>query len=180
MFKEVIVVEGLHDQQKLESIYPDIECIITGGSAISPETLSLIQITAKNRGVILFLDPDYPGKQITSKILAIPNLENVKVASIKRGLAYSKNSKKIGIEHVSKANIIESLQNLVTIHMEESSSQIQNEDLIIHGLIGTKFSKEKRTSLCDKLHIPYSNGKTLLKYLKMMRYTKIQLDEVMK
>ena len=41
-YNQVIVVEGSHDEQKLKSIYPEIDCIVTNGSEISTETLNLI------------------------------------------------------------------------------------------------------------------------------------------
>ena len=69
MYNQVVVVEGKHDEQKIKSIFPDVECIVTGGSSISEETLNLIYQTSLKKEVILFLDPDFPGKQITNKIL---------------------------------------------------------------------------------------------------------------
>ncbi|MCK7485875.1 MAG: hypothetical protein MZU97_10240 [Bacillus subtilis] len=55
-------MEGTHDKQKLESIYPGVECIVTNGSEIADTTIALIKNAAAVRGVILFLDPDHPGR----------------------------------------------------------------------------------------------------------------------
>jgi ribonuclease M5 len=69
VIKEIIVVEGLHDQQKLQSIDPSIDCITTNGTALSEATLALIQKAQDTRGVILLLDPDHPGRTITNAIV---------------------------------------------------------------------------------------------------------------
>ena len=62
--KEVVVVEGYHDLAKLKSIYPDIDVVITNGSEISLSTLNELKSLNKQRGLILFLDPDYQGERI--------------------------------------------------------------------------------------------------------------------
>jgi len=66
--KEVIVVEGTSDVQTLSNII-DADFIITHGSAISKDTLDLIKQTNLTRGVILFLDPDFPGEKIRKTIV---------------------------------------------------------------------------------------------------------------
>ena len=175
MFNEVVVVEGVHDMQKLQSIYPDIDCIVTGGSAISEDTLLFIQQTSFSRGVILFLDPDYPGKQITQKILSYPG--NYKIAFINRDKAKSKNKKKIGVEHASEQDIKDSLDQLFSIH-NEPLNPILMSDLMIRKLINFPESKIKRDLVCDKLKLPHCNGKTLLKFMNMLHLTTVQLDEV--
>ena len=53
MYNQVIVVEGKHDEQKIKSIYPNLECIVTNGSEISKETLNLIYQTSLVRDVII-------------------------------------------------------------------------------------------------------------------------------
>ncbi|MDY0138440.1 MAG: toprim domain-containing protein [Candidatus Izemoplasmatales bacterium] len=66
---QIIVVEGFHDESRIKSVYPNVECIVTNGSEISEETLSLIYRASLINDVVLFLDPDTPGKKITNKIL---------------------------------------------------------------------------------------------------------------
>lgn len=180
MFHEIIVVEGRHDEQKLKSIYQDVECIVTGGSAVSDETLELIKQASLSRGVILLLDPDFPGKQITNKILQVCTKGNVKIASLQRSLAYSKNRKKIGVEHATNEDIINCLANVVTLNTKNKVYNIQLSDLIERNLAQTDFSKERRTGLCKKLNIPYLNGKTFLKYLHMMDMSLSRLDDLLK
>lgn len=180
MFKEIIVVEGVHDQQKLESIYPQIDTFITGGSAVSDEAMQFIRQAAIERGVILFLDPDFPGKQITNKILAFCQEGTVKIAVLERAKAFSKNQKKIGIEHASKDDIVQALSQYVTLDLSYQSDLIQMKDLIERGLAQLPDSKNRRAILTQRLHMPYCNAKAFIKYANMMHITLSQLDEVMK
>jgi len=173
-FSQVIVVEGKHDEQKIKSIFPGIECIITGGSEISESTLNLIFQTSLKKEVILFLDPDYPGKQITNKILQTQG--NYKIAYLQKEKAISKNNKKVGIEHASKADIIESLNTHFTI--SKDSNVISRIDLLKRNLINVDASSMKREYLCKSLNIPLSNGKTLLKNLNMLQIDIERIDEI--
>jgi ribonuclease M5 len=180
VFKEIIVVEGSHDQQKLESIYPHVDTIITGGSAISDETLLFIQNAAEERGVILFLDPDFPGKQITNKILAFCKTGDIKLANLERNKAYSKNHKKIGIEHAGREDIEKALSQFVSLNVSKNINLIEMKNLIELKLVQFPESKTRRALVAQKLHIPYCNGKSFLKYVNMMNTSRSQLDEVMK
>ncbi|MFA7076682.1 MAG: toprim domain-containing protein, partial [Candidatus Izemoplasmatales bacterium] len=87
-YNQVIVVEGYHDEQKIKGIFPEIECIITNGSEISQETLNLIYKTSLIKEVVLFLDPDYPGKRITNRIIETNG--NYKFAYINKEKALNK------------------------------------------------------------------------------------------
>ena len=95
-FNEIVVVEGLHDLERLKSIYEDIDVLITNGSEIE-ENLPTIIEASKKRDIILFLDPDYPGERIRKKITEV--IPNAKHAFLKKDLAISKNKKQVGIEH---------------------------------------------------------------------------------
>ena len=59
---EIIVVEGRHDTQQLKK-YFDCETIETGGSSIDDKVIERIRYAASTCGVIIFTDPDTPGKQ---------------------------------------------------------------------------------------------------------------------
>lgn len=177
MLKEIIVVEGLHDEQKIKSIYKDASVIITGGSEISEQTKSLIYQASIERGVILMLDPDYPGRQITQKILEIPGITNIKIAALSRHLAYSKNKKKIGIEHATKEDIVACLEGVVSLS-SETIPLLTIHDLYRLELNGHPSSKARRIHICERLHIPYCNGKTLLKYCHMLQISLKELSEI--
>jgi len=174
MYNQVIVVEGKHDEQKIKSIYPEVECLVTNGSEISKETLSLIYQTSLVRDVILFMDPDHPGKQITQKILDTKG--NYKIAFIDKQLAISKNKKKVGVEHASKEDIKKSLSSCFTI--SKNVKEITFKDLISRDLINKVGSREKRKNLCKSLNIPVSNGKSLLKYINILHINLERVDKI--
>ncbi|MFA5697254.1 MAG: ribonuclease M5 [Candidatus Izemoplasmatales bacterium] len=176
MINEVIIVEGIHDQQKLNSIYPDIECIVTNGSEISEATLNLIEQIHNSRGVILFLDPDFPGKQITNKIL--DRINDVKIAFLIKQKAISKNHRKVGVEHAQEADIREALDHLFVINNRQEI-KITMTDLANIKLVNCQSAFVRRKFVCEALMIPVCNGKTFLRYINMLDISLSRIVEVM-
>lgn len=177
MRSEIVVVEGTHDKQRLESVYPGIECIVTGGSEISEATLSLIQQAAQNRGVILFMDPDHSGRKITNRILE--KIDQCKIAFISVADARSKNRKKVGIEHARAETIKNSLEHLFEIQPKAKAIMTYSE-LCQNGLAGKTGSKVRRYQVCEALHLPQANGKTFLRLIQMLSVSRKAIEEVMK
>jgi len=177
-YKEVIVVEGRHDEQKIKSIIPGQECIITNGIEVSIETLNLIKSTALNQGVILFLDPDFPGKQITNKILDFCDQSEaiIKIASISAPLARNKSHSKVGVEHANRNDLINSLDKVATLSLQSRDIEFDINDMFKYELTGYQNSKEKRIMLCGKLGIPYCNTKTLMRLLNQLYLSKKDLE----
>ncbi|MBN2540817.1 MAG: ribonuclease M5 [Bacilli bacterium] len=172
--EQVIVVEGKHDEQKLQSIFPGITCIVTNGSSVSQETLHLIEETSYHHDVVLFLDPDFPGKQITNKILETNG--HYQIAFLPKAKAISSNGRKVGIEHADKQDIINSLTMIHKIeHLEKPISTIQ---LIRRGLTNATDSKAKRDLVCKELKIPFMNAKALAKTLSMLNISLERIDEI--
>lgn len=173
-FNEVVVVEGLHDLERIKSIYPEIDCLITNGSEIEENLPHIIEVS-KKRDIILFLDPDYPGERIR-KILQskIPNAKN---AFLKKDLAISKNKKKVGIEHAKKEDIIEALDRCLSV--VESTNNITIKDLYKLGLIGETNSQKLRDKICLDLNLGHANAKTFLNRLNMFGITIEQLENVL-
>ena len=68
--KNIIVVEGYHDEAKIKAVYPNLDVVVTNGSEISKETLNLIKKLSEDNEIVIFTDPDYPGetKYTTSSI----------------------------------------------------------------------------------------------------------------
>ena len=161
-FNEVVIVEGLHDLERLKSIYPDIDVLITNGSEIDSFLPQIIEVS-KKRDIILFLDPDYPGERIRKIIQA--NVPNAKNAFLKKSLAISKNRKKVGIEHAKKEDIIEALENHLSIVKRDDLITIN--DLYKIGLIGEKNSAKLRDEICLKFNLGHANAKTFLNRINM-------------
>ncbi len=177
MIKEVIVVEGVHDRQKIESVYPGATCIVTGGSAISEGTIALIKAASLTRGVILFLDPDFPGRQITQKILeAVPHLQ---VAFLAKRDAIAKNGRKVGVEHAEPEIIRSALSKLFVVNTFVNQNPINTTDLWLRGLSGTAEAEILRKRVCERLGLPPCNGKTFLKWIGMLDIPLSRIDEVL-
>lgn len=175
LFKEIVVVEGIHDRQKLQSIFPGIDCLITNGSEISEATMDLIVQANQSRGVILFLDPDFPGKRITNRILE--RVPGVKIAFLNKKDAISKNHRKVGVEHAQEVDIRHALEHLfVTVERPEPS--IRTAELIALGLMNQNFSGQLRKKACETLHLPWCNGKTFMKYVNMLNIPLSKIVEV--
>ncbi len=174
MIKESIVVEGIHDKQKIESIFGDISVITTNGSEISIETINLIKNASERNGVILFLDPDGPGDIIRKKIEQ--HVPNVKHAFLRKEDSISSNSKKIGIEHANSDKIKEALENVYTIALKKENN-ITMSEMSKLGLIGKEKSNILRNYVSSRLNLGITNGKT---FVKRVNQFNISVDEIRK
>lgn len=165
----VIVVEGKNDANKIKTIFPDVDVIITNGSEINKNTLETIAKVSLTDDVVLCLDPDGPGEKIRRKILEYT--DNVHQVFAKKHKAISNNKKKVGIEHMSKEDILEMFENIKINKKQNTISYIDLYNL------GYMESREKRQKLCDRLNISYCNGKQLLKRLNMFGITIEEIKE---
>lgn len=166
--RELIVVEGKHDRQKLEKLF-DCDVICTDGLSMSPEVLETIRTIGKQRGVIILTDPDHPGEVIRKKIAeTVPDRQHV---FVNRKEAIGKRN--VGIEYVSDKDLIRALENRVTF--ENKTESLSWSEFLDLGIMG---NSERRTMLCERLHISVSNNKTLYKRLNMMGMTYSELKEL--
>ena len=160
--KEVIVVEGRHDSDTLKS-YIDCETIETQGTHLGKRTLELIARIQKLRGIIIFTDPDVPGDNIRHAInTAVPGCKNAFIAKDK-----AKTSKKVGIEHANKEDILEALHHVLTYDAFPEIT-ITAEEFLALGLNGQRDSAKKRLYLGNLLFLGKANAKTLWKRLNML------------
>ena len=170
----VIVVEGIHDEMKIKSVYPNANVVITNGREISDQTIDLIKTLSINNEIIIFTDPDAPGEAIRKRITdAVPT---AKQAFLRKKDAISKNKKKVGIEHASKEVIIESLENVYTYN--ELNESITMSDLYNLGLNGFPNSKILRDRISEYLNIGMPNAKTFLKRLNLIQISLEELKEL--
>lgn len=173
--KEVIVVEGKDDTTAIKRAV-EADTIETNGSAISKETLMKIQHAQNKRGVIVFTDPDYPGRRI--RAIIEEHVPNVKHAFLAKEKTIAKNGKGLGIEHAKDEDIRSALANVYTPRTSEDEESIIPLDILVEGkLIGYPNSKERRTRLGELLKIGYTNGKQLQKRLSVFQISRQQLEE---
>ena len=170
MIKEIIVVEGVNDTKRLRSFF-DVETIETHGLGLSKDVIELIRELNEKRGVILLLDPDYPGEKIRNTLNEkIPGLKNAFVMK-----EDARTKKKVGVEHASKEILEEALNNLITY--SEVKQSISEEEFYELGLKGNKDSDKKRQLVAKHFHTGKANGKTLYKRLNMLG---VRYDDIVK
>lgn len=169
--KEVIVVEGKSDTIAIKRA-TGADTIETNGSAVSPETLIKIHHAQQTRGVIVFTDPDYPGRRI--RALIEQQIPDVKHAFLTKARAIAKNGKKIGIEHAKDEDIRNALAAVYTVELD-SIEETPRDLLIDARLIGHPEAKKRRDRLSELLQIGQVNGKGLQKRLSMFRINETTL-----
>lgn len=174
---QVIVVEGLHDLNKIRSIYQDSLVMITNGSAIEKDILQQLKQLSKTHEIILFLDPDHAGERI--RRIISKHIGNVKHAFLTPEESTNKNSTKVGIEHASKEAIIKALSTL-RVEYSNKKSDVDFPFLFSMGLIGQVNSQLKRDILSKALNLGHVNGKTLLYRIQRFQMTRQQIIEVLK
>lgn len=172
--KEIIVVEGKDDTTAIKRAV-NADTIETNGSAISEETLRRIAHAQEKRGVIVFTDPDYPGRRI--RAIIEERVKGVKHAFLAKEKTIAKNGKSLGIEHASDTDIRAALRNVYTPNDQVIVEEITFEDLMFAKLIGHPQSKERRNRIGEILNIGQTNGKQLHKRLQMFQITAEQFGQ---
>jgi ribonuclease M5 len=175
--KEIIIVEGKSDTLAIKRSV-EADTIETNGSEISIDTLNRIKRAHDIRGIIVFTDPDFPGKRIRQIISEF--VPGCKHAYLAKQDAIAKGDKGVGVEHASTEAIIEALSHVREEMMEsEESELIAWEDLIAAGLTGRADSKKRREIIGAELRLGYMNAKQLYKRLNMFRVTQEEFQKAL-
>lgn len=172
--EEVIVVEGRDDTTAVQAAV-DCTTIETHGFGIRKETWALIEKAYKEKGIIVFTDPDYSGEEIRRKLNA--RFPNAKQAFLSQKTATKDGD--IGVENAVPADIIEALQKSHFTH-RDARDRFTEEDLFLAGLTGTPESKQRREQLGELLGIGYGNSKQFLKKLNAFDITEEQFGQKLK
>lgn len=173
--KEVIVVEGRNDTIKVQQAV-DAYTIETKGLAIPESVIDQIKHAQKKRGVIIFTDPDYPGKRIRQIIQ--DEVPGCKHAFLTQEEARDKKSliNNLGIENASVETIQKALSKVYSTS-EEGSSWLSKNTLLAYGLVGHEKAKSRRIELGQVLRIGYANAKQFEKRLRLFQITEAQFIE---
>ncbi|NLK12072.1 MAG: ribonuclease M5 [Candidatus Phytoplasma sp.] len=172
---QIIVVEGYHDQIKINQIYPQAQVMITNGSDLPKETMMQLKKLSETHQMVLFLDPDHAGERLR-RILS-QELKNVTHAFLEVNQAISKNRKKIGIEHAKKEDIIKALNQM--IQPRENQSDVTISFLYDHKLLGHPQSQVRRDQVSQHFNLGKTNGKTFYKRLLWANITQKEVKEVL-
>lgn len=172
-YPALIVVEGKTDRDLIESLL-DADIITTNGSAVSRETIDFIKEAKKVRDVVVLTDPDFPGKKIRDVLDEhIPGLLHAYVPKEKCIKHH-----KVGVAESSKDVILEALSHLIPSSSVNAPS-VTYEDLYELGLVSSPSSSSKRETLNQKLHLGFTNGKSLLKRINALGLTRKDLEDAL-
>ena len=94
-FKEVILVEGKNDTNKVKKILPNVETYETNGYDNTKPKINLIKKINVTRAIICFLDPDGVGNRTTDIFIkeipalkhALITINHIHSTSLKNGIA---------------------------------------------------------------------------------------------
>ena len=173
--KEIIVVEGKSDTVAVKRA-TGADTIETNGSAIDEKTLIRIQHAEETRGVIVFTDPDYPGRRI--RAIIEERIPSVKHAFLEKKKTIAKNGKGLGIEHAKDEDIQNAIRSVYTVE-DRPPVEIALIDLMAAKLIGHPDARRRRNRLSELLQIGQVNGKGLKKRLEMFRISNEKLEEAL-
>lgn len=174
--KEIIIVEGRHDVAFLKS-FLEADFIETNGLGLNKTTKEMIE-NLYNQGheFIVLTDPDFPGEKIRREIQNI--VPNCKHAFIRKKEAISKNKKKVGVEHTTKEEVLQALENCVSYIEKEDKITLQ--DLIELGLVGQDCSNQLRCKIEEEFLIGHGSSKTFLKRVNLLKLSKEEILKKMK
>ena len=102
-------------------------------------TLIRIQHAQETRGVIVFTDPDFPGRRI--RAIIEERIPGVKHAFLEKKLTIAKNGQGLGIEHAHDEHIRAAISSVYTVE-DQPVVDIPLADLMRLGLSGIQMQKD--------------------------------------
>lgn len=168
--KETIVVEGRHDESRIKALV-DANVLITNGTHISSTFIELCKVIAKKDGLIIFSDPDSPGKYIR-------NILSKSIPSAKHAVLVKKQNK-VGVEHASDQEILDALKNSKALVANNERNTLSKDEFFELNLMGNYNSGVLRKKLCQKLHLPQANSKQMYMYLNVLKLTKKEIEKLL-
>jgi ribonuclease M5 len=169
--KEVIVVEGYHDQQAIENAV-DADCLLSNGSAVSETFLRQVERAAKERGVIVFTDPDSAGERI--RRLVSRRVPGCKHAFLSREEARAADGD-LGIENAKPDSIRRALESVRT-EWTGQEPEFEWGEMVAYGLTAHPRAAKRRMHLGERLGIGYGNAKSFWKKLNMLGVSREEFE----
>ena len=176
--KEVIVVEGRYDKNTLSQVV-DAVIVELGGFAVfnDKEKQAFLRRLAKERGIILFTDPDGAGFVIRNRVKGNIPEGRVLQAYVPDICGKEKRKRKggkegkLGVEGMKPDVLLTALRRAGATIDEESAikeNSITKADLMDFSLVGPN-SAEKRKALCKKMELPeHLSANALLEALNLL------------
>ena len=171
--KEIIVVEGRDDTDAIKKSV-DAVTIETHGYGITKATWELIEKAHKEKGIIVFTDPDHAGEQIRRRIME--KFPDAKEAFLDRKAA--KKDGDIGIENAAPESIRAALEK-ARCSVEEDVASFTVDDMMSAGLVGMPDSSARREKLGKALGIGYGNSKIFLQRLNKFGISREEFEKAL-
>ena len=165
--KELIVVEGKHDADKLHRLF-DCDVVCTGGLSMAESTMEMVRSAGKKQGVIILTDSDSAGETIRKKLLEL--VPNAAVAIIPKKRSIGKRN--VGVEFADDEAVREALKERITL--DNRTETLSWQEYCRMDIIGNKALREK---ICEYFRVGVCNNKTLFKRLNMLGIDKNRLQE---
>lgn len=176
--REVIVVEGRYDKNALSQVV-DAAIVELGGFAVfnDKEKQAFLRRLARERGVILFTDPDGAGFVLRGRVRGMIPEGRVLHAYAPDVYGREKRKKKggregkLGVEGMKPAVLLDALRRAGATIDEENTvkeNNITKADLLDLGLVGAG-SAARRAALCRALALPeHLSANALLETLNLL------------
>jgi ribonuclease M5 len=173
MIREIIVVEGQHDKQAIDRAV-EADVLISNGSAVSEEFLQMVERAQKQRGVIIFTDPDYAGERI--RRIVSQRVPGCKHAFLPRHAAIKNGD--LGVENANPDAIRQALAD-VRSEWQGGRAEFSLADMELYGMNGRSFSASLRAAVGEQLGIGYGNAKRFLKKLNMLGVGREEFEQAL-
>ena len=191
--REVIVVEGRYDKNTLSQVV-DAVIVELGGFAVftDKEKQAFLRKLAKERGIILFTDPDGAGFVIRNRVKG--NIPEGRVLQAYVPDIYGKEKRKrkggkegkLGVEGMRPELLLDALikcgATIDDLPPQRREQRISKADMFAKGLSGGQDSAARRKALLKRLELPeHMTAPCLLDYLNVMmtrdEFMALELDE---
>lgn len=183
--QQTVVVEGLYDKIRLESVIAS-PILATNGFSIyrEPEKQALLKRIALKTGIVILTDSDHAGAQIRSylaSILPAGTFWHVYIPEIKgKEKRKTKHSAEglLGVEGVSSSILRTAFERAgLLCNAEQRPLWIDTAFLFSLGLNGGQGSRERRASLLRMLKLPTSMSSRQMLCVLNILFTKEELIE---
>jgi ribonuclease M5 len=151
----------------------EADCLLSNGSAVSETFLKQVERAARERGVIVFTDPDGPGERI--RRLVSRRVPGCKHAFVPRHEAVANGD--LGIENAKPEAIRRALE-VVRTEWEGQEPEFSWQEMIEYGLTAHPMASERRSVLGERLGIGYGNAKAFWKKLNMLGVSRDEFETV--
>ncbi|MBQ4507078.1 MAG: ribonuclease M5 [Firmicutes bacterium] len=168
--REIIVAEGRDDEAALKRAV-SAGVIVTHGYGISAETIALIEKAYKEKGIIIFTDPDHAGGEIRRKLTQL--FPGAKQAYLSRPEAERRGD--IGIENAEPEAIIRALERALATPEAAPEAPIAREELAELGLAGGEGAMSLREEVGKRLGIGAGNAAAFVKRLNEFAISREEL-----